>query len=493
MGILCGQGLELFVLPFRHRAALVLKDEVRAADDDLFVVDLAGDAVRNDVLHLGMIFLVVQPALSGFFHDGVRHRVRIVLFQTGRQTEHFLLAVAAEGNDLRDGRRGVGERAGLVEDDGVRVRDRFEEASALDGDMMHAALAHRGEHGNRHRQLQRAGEVHHQHGEHLRHVACDEIRQRRAAQRVGHEPVGQTGSLVLGGGFQLFGFLDHVDDAVIAAAAHCLFHADDAFALLRDRPGVDRAAGPLRHGHRFAGHGRLIDHRLAGDDFAVQRDEVARADDDFVARLDLADRDKNFRLAGLFPDLVDIQRHRAREIGHGLLVRPLLQNLAEPQHEHHGACGGKVAAHHRDGDGCRVEHGDGELPVPEGFQPFPDIFHGAEQRDRRRDRNRQEQPVEHAAADREDQLVFKLAVQRAGCVLRHKLHCLGPLERKGRQRLHHSGAAVLIGDNGVLRPVEDLDVHHTGHGAQIVFQHIRLAQRHRAARQMDADAPSGFM
>ena len=77
--------------------------------------------------------------------------------------------------------------------------------------------------------------------------------------------------------------------------------------------------------------------------------------------------------------------------------------------------------------------------------------------------------------------------------LRHKLHCLGPLERKGRQRLHHSGAAVLIGGNGVLRPVEDLDVHHTGHGAQIVFQHIRLAQRHRAARQMDADAPSGFM
>ena len=68
---------------------------------------------------------------------------------------------------MRDGRRGVGERAGLVEDDGIRVRDRFDEASALDGDMMRAALAHRGEHGNRHGQLQRAGEIHHQHGEHL--------------------------------------------------------------------------------------------------------------------------------------------------------------------------------------------------------------------------------------------------------------------------------------------------------------------------------------
>lgn len=51
MGILCGQGLELFILALRHDAALVLKDEMRAADDDLFVVDLAGDAVRNDVMH----------------------------------------------------------------------------------------------------------------------------------------------------------------------------------------------------------------------------------------------------------------------------------------------------------------------------------------------------------------------------------------------------------------------------------------------------------
>ena len=62
MGILCRAGTGTFHPRPPARAALVLKDEVRAADDDLFVVDLAGDAVRHDILHLGMVFLVVQAA-----------------------------------------------------------------------------------------------------------------------------------------------------------------------------------------------------------------------------------------------------------------------------------------------------------------------------------------------------------------------------------------------------------------------------------------------
>ena len=86
-------------------------------------------------------------------------------------------------------------------------------------------------------------------------------------------------------------------------------------------------------------------------------------DGDEVARLHRRDRNEHFRFARLDPDLIDIQCHRAREIGDGLLVRPLLENLAEAQHEHDGACGVEIAAHHRDSHSCRIKHGDGKFAV----------------------------------------------------------------------------------------------------------------------------------
>ena len=44
------------------------------------------------------------------------------------------------------------------------------------------------------------------------------------------------------------------------------------------------------------------------------------------------------------PRAVDVQRHGPRQIGDRLFVRPVLQQLAEAEHEHHGACRIEVAA-----------------------------------------------------------------------------------------------------------------------------------------------------
>ena len=377
MRILRGQSREFFRVLLRDCAALVLKDEVRAADQDGLSVHHAGNAVRHNVLHLRMVFLVGQAALFRFLDHGVRHGVRVMLLQTRGKAQHLALVLAAEGHDLRNRRLRVGQRAGLVKDDRVGLGDGLQKAPALDGNMIAAALAHGRKHRDRHGQLERAGEIDHQNGQHLRDVPRQKICQRRSAQRIRHQPVGKTGGLVLRGGFQLLGFLDHFDDPVIAAAAHRLLHADDAFALLRDRPGVDIAARPLCHRHGFAGDGRLIDHRLALGDLSVQRDQAAGAHDDLVARLHVADGDKQLRIAGLAPDLVHVQRHGSGEIGDGLLVRPLLQNFAQPQHEHDGACRGEVAAHHRDRDCRRIEHGDRQLPMPERGQALLYVANGA--------------------------------------------------------------------------------------------------------------------
>ena len=147
-------------------------------------------------------------------------------------------------------------------------------------------------------------------------------------------------------------------DAVVPASAERLFHVYNALALFHDRPGIDIAALALRRGHGLTGDGRLIDRRLARDDLAVERNEIAGAHDHPVAGLHIADGDEQLGFAGLQPYLVDVQRHRTGQIGDRLLVRPLLQNFTQPQHEHDGACGVEVAAHHRDGHGRRVEHGD---------------------------------------------------------------------------------------------------------------------------------------
>ena len=193
--------------------------------------------------------------------------------------------------------------------------------------MVPAALPHGGEHRNGNGQLQGAGEVHHQHRQGLGDVPGQQIRQRRAAQGIGYQAVRQPGGPVLGGGFQLFGLLDHADDAVIPPAAGGLFHADHALALLHHGPGVYIAAGPLGHGHGLTGHGGLVHHGLTIGHPAVQGDHAAGADDDAVPGPDGVDGGQYLGAAGLEPDLVYMQGHGPGQIGHGLLVGPFLQDL----------------------------------------------------------------------------------------------------------------------------------------------------------------------
>ena len=345
MGVGIGKTVEFCLVALRHPASLILKHEVIAADDDLLALDGARDAVRHDILHAGVIFLVVQAAYARLLYDGIGQRVRIVLLEAGSQTQHIVLAAAAERNDLRHARLRIGQRARLIEHDRIRFGNGFEEAPALDGHVPGIALAHGRQHGDRHGKLQGAGEVHHQNGKRLGDIPGKQPHEGRSAERIGHEPVRQTGGAVLRRGFQLFGLLDHADDAVIAATAHGLFDRDEALALLHDRSGIGIAARLLAHGKRLARHGRLVHHGLAAGHAAVERDHVAGTDDDAVARVDVLHGDKQLLpVRAAHPRAVDVQRHGPRQIGDRLLVGPVLQNLAKVQHEHHGARRVEIAA-----------------------------------------------------------------------------------------------------------------------------------------------------
>ena len=61
----------------------------------------------------------------------------------------------------------------------------------------------------------------------------------------GHQTVGQLQGPVLGAGLELFRFLDHGHDLIVAVGtALCLGHKD-AFALFHHRSGVDGGPGGL--------------------------------------------------------------------------------------------------------------------------------------------------------------------------------------------------------------------------------------------------------
>ena len=141
-----------------------------------------------------------NAALLGGTHHGVGHGMGKVLFQTGGQLQNFALVAAGEGHDLHYLRGGTGEGAGLVEHDGVCLGQGFQILAALDGDVIAAALAHGGKHGQRHGELERAGEVHHQARDGAGDVAGEQIRHAGGTQTPGHQLVGQHQRTVLGAG-----------------------------------------------------------------------------------------------------------------------------------------------------------------------------------------------------------------------------------------------------------------------------------------------------
>jgi hypothetical protein len=280
--ILRRQGVKFGGLSGRNVAALILKDKVLAADDGLLAADGAGNAVRYDILHLA-VHLIMADALCGSgLHNGVRHRVGVMLLQTGGNAKDLVLCAGAERNDLHNGRGGMGQRAGLVKNDGVGVGQCLKILAALDCDVVAAALPHCGQHRQRHRELQRTGEVYHQNRDSARCVAGKRIGDGSAQQAVGHQLIGQRCGAGLTGGFQLFRVLNHPDDLVIAAAASLLFNGQGDLALLHNGACIDNSTGRLAHRLGLAGQRGLIDAGLTVQHPAIQRNHAAGMHDDGI-------------------------------------------------------------------------------------------------------------------------------------------------------------------------------------------------------------------
>ena len=373
--------------------------------------------MRHDVLHLGVHLVVLESPAGGFFHDGVGDGVRIVLFQARREPQAFRLIGAGKRHDVHHSGRSVGQRTGLVKHNRVRLRGRFQELTALDGDIAFAGLPDRREHRERHGQIQRAGEVDHEEGERLVEIPCEEPGEERAAKAIGNQAVGQMERLGFGVGLELLRLLDHADDLVVFAAAGGLGHFNDRVAFFHDSAGVDVSARRLGDRHRFAGHGGLVDGDIAFHDFAVQRNDVGGAHQNLVAGLDRSHVCQNIAAFTSQPYPIDLQRHGARQIIDRLAVGPFLQDLADPQKEHDRRRGAVVAAQDGSGDRAGVEDRHFKPASGEAVKSFCDKAEAITGNPYSAQETREEERAETVSQNGQHELFLVMAAECAPGVL----------------------------------------------------------------------------
>ena len=386
----------------------------------------------------------------------------------------------------------MGQRAGLVKDDGIGVGQSLQILAALDRDMVAAALTHGGQHGQRHRQLERTGKIDHQDRDRTGRVAGQRVGHGGAQQAVRDQLVGQRGGAGLAGGFQLLGVLDHLDDLVVAPVAGLLLDGHGDLALLDDGARVDDGPLALADGLGLAGQGRLVDAGLAVQHPAVQRDDAAGVHDDGVARAHLRDRHKDLALGGLLPDAVHVQRHAAGQVAQRFLAGPFLQQLAQAQQEHDGACRAEIAAQHRHADGQRVEDLDLEPAAENAPQTAENIGHAAHQCVDHAQGCWQEQLARKVEDRHIDELFLIFAVDGAGAVGGHLGQGLR-VKAEGCQAPDDTGAALGIDDDDVAGALIHGGGAHAGQAGQIVLQLVRLGQRHPRLTEMQTDAPAALM
>ena len=96
----------------------------------------------------------------------------------------------------------------------------------------------------------------------------------------------------------------------------------------------------------------------------------------------IADGDERFRLARLEPDVVNVERHRAWRGPRRTFMRPVLEDFAKAEHEHHRACRLKNESRRAPSDTViwrwRRSTSDGELAVQQCGKTLADVLDRAD-------------------------------------------------------------------------------------------------------------------
>ena len=374
-----GSASKFAALARRNAAPLVLKDKVLAADNGLLAADLAGNAVGDDVLHLAVHLVVADALCGGGLHDGVRHRVGVVLLRQAAICKTSSSVRVPNGTTCTTVGVAWSQRAGLVKDDGIGVGQSLRYLPPLT--VIWWLLTHGGQHGQRHRQLGAQEKIDHQDRDRTGRVAGQRVGHGGAQQAVHETSLSASAAARVSlADFSFSEFSIILTIWSVASVAGLLLDSHGDLALLDDGARVERP--PRSCGRaRPRRSGGLVDAGLAVQHPAVQRDDAAGVRRWRRPRT-LRDRHKGPRLGGLLPDAVrSATCERARSPSDFLRVhssstpRPgAAGNMTEPAVP-------KSPREHRHADGQRVEGLDLE-PAAENAPPDrpENIGHAAHQR-----------------------------------------------------------------------------------------------------------------
>ncbi len=282
--------------------------------------------------------------------DGGRQRMFAGAFQAGRELQHVVFLKAFRGEHGDQFRPALGERAGLVDDQGVDLLHDLQRLGVFDQHAQRCALA--GADHDRHGrgQPQRAGAGDDEHG----HGVDDGVRQPRLRSpgpphHEGHggdchhdrdEPAGDDVGKPLDRGARALRRADHLHDAREQGVGADLLGAQQQAAGAVHGGTNDARAHALFHRDRFARHHGLVDAARALGDRTVNRDLLAGPHPQQVAHLHLFKR---------YVGLAAVSVHAARAVRcqsqqqaqrfAGLTACLQLQNLAK-QHQRRDDGGG---------------------------------------------------------------------------------------------------------------------------------------------------------
>ncbi len=283
------------------------------------------------------------------------------LLERAGETKHLVGALAGRRFDCDQPRAADGERAGLVEHDGVDAGERLQRAAALDQNAVARRLRDAGDEGDRRREDQRAGRRRDHHREAADGIAGEEPSRARDRERRRQQQEGITVGEADEGSLRGLRRRYHAHDAGIGARPRRRGRAHLEGLAGIERTAQRRLAGPPRHRDRLAGQRRLVDDGGGAGDDAVDRDDFAGAHENGIADRDRLDRHVFEKAVGAVP-----MRDAGRAVNQGFEValgagdREVLEHVAARIH-HRDDDAGEVLAeqqsrgHRHEGDGIDAD------------------------------------------------------------------------------------------------------------------------------------------
>jgi hypothetical protein len=147
--------------------------------------------------------------------------------------------------------------------------------------------------------------------------------------------------------------------------------ADGELAVANDGRGEDDPAFVAHHRQALAGDGLLVDHGVAVDDLAVDRNHLTRIDDDQVADRESRCRDRGHRAVADDPGSLGLEfqklAHRLALAGRGQIADPIAE-LDQPGDD---GASHRTALQERGADRQRIEEIDIETALAPPHPPGP--------------------------------------------------------------------------------------------------------------------------